>query len=57
MLKEKLKRTIQAMTLFEEMVGGKKGRFLCGDNLTVVDLLYYFSVCNMIYFKRTHADY
>ena len=38
-------------------MAGKEGRFLCGERVSVVDLLFYFDVCNLVYFGRNQSEY
>jgi glutathione S-transferase len=45
------------MKTIDSMISNKTSKFICGDSITVVDLVFYFNICNMVYFKRNHSDY
>lgn len=48
---------LKAAEELDKIVENKKGKFLCGDNLTIPDLLFYFHVCNLTYFGKNQSDY
>jgi glutathione S-transferase len=48
---------LKAIGELEKIMATKKGKFLCGDNLTIPDLLFYFCVCNLSYFGKNQSDY
>lgn len=57
LLKTKLTQLLDAITELNQIISQKQTKFICGNTLTVIDLLFYFHLCNMVYFKRNPSDY
>lgn len=43
--------------MLEDLLERSNTKFLSGNSLTIVDLLFYFDICNLIYFKKDHSKY
>ena len=57
LLNQKRKLIEAGVARAQEVVGKRKGKFICGSRVTAVDLALYFGVCNLVYFGKNHSNY
>ena len=57
MLKKKWLEIKRTLKHFEKIISQKKGKYICGERMTIIDIVLYFDACNLLYFKKNYKDF